>query len=396
MKQWTYLALLSCGLGLGLSLSGCASHSPNAPTVNAIAALPQGNARLFSPHKVALNIPEPADFYRLADADKANFLAFAANPDIAPLPRYEQLTQYIHQMMENFSYEGQNLSATAALKSRSGNCMTLAMVTYALAKAFNVRIAFRAQNSIPMLLDVEGSLAMYGTHVRSLLMDDLADPHRIGMNWIDYFPASNFSISGGEDVDETTFMAMFYRNLASDAMLANKLNLAYQLAMRGLSLAPQYAPLINFVGVLHRQAGDLRTAAAFYEYGLTLAPDDVDLLSNYQVIARLTHDDARVALLQQQIDAVSMSKPVEMYISAINAIQRGQFDIAEQRLKRFLKSYAYFHRAYFLLARCQEALGDRTGAEQSLVKARQLAGDKGQKQLYSAKLATLQLEDKAN
>lgn len=393
MKQWVNMLLLSSTLGLGLS--GCASQPPVDHTAD-IAQLPQGNTRLFSPHKVALNIPEPSDFYHLTEADKARFLAYAANPDIAKLPRYEQLTQYIRQLMDNFSYEGQNLSATEALQSRSGNCMTLAMVTYAFAKAFNVRIAFRAENSATMLLEIDSSLAMYSNHVRSLLMDDLSDPKRFRMNWIDYFPTSNFAISRGDDVDETTFIAMFYRNLASDAMLAGKPNLAYQLAMRGLTLAPQYVPLINFVGVLHRQAGDFRTAIAFYEYGLTLAPDDVDLLSNYQLAARAVHDDARVAMLQRRLDAVEMLRPIEIYISAIHAMQQGQFNTAEKRLRRFLASYSYFHRAYFLLARCQLALGDRVGAEKSLAKAQQLAGDKGQKQLYSAKLATLQQQDKAN
>lgn len=379
MKSW-----LMC-LSLSLCLLGCATQ-PRQTTMS----IPQGNAELFAADQT-IAIPEPSSFYQLTDADKQQYIAFIEQPEVRQLAKFEQLSLYLNQLMHDFNYEGENLNATTALQRKTGNCMTLAMVTYALAKEFDVNIAFRTVDSLPMLLNVDDSLAMYSSHVRSLLTGKRTSSDTVGVVWIDYFPESS-ELVDGVDVDEATFLAMFYRNLASDALLAGQANHAYHLAMRGLQLAPHYPALINFVAVLHSRAGDYQTATAFYEYGLVFAPKNVDLLANYAITAQHLHDDTKVQQLTKMIDELEDIRAIDQYLAAMDAMREGRYRIAQQQIQQFLTSYPYFHRAYLLLAQCQVKLGDIAAAEHALGEAARYAGNNSNKQLYYAKLSWLQME----
>ncbi|QSX32372.1 tetratricopeptide repeat protein [Shewanella avicenniae] len=366
-------------------IAGCATQTPTSVQL----VPPVGNSFLFNDVTSAASVPEPETFYRIAEADTARFFAFSQTPAAKPLPKYQQLTLYLHQLMENYSYEGENFTAAEALQKKRGNCMTLAMLTYALAKSAKVNIGFVEVNAAPILLDVDDALAMYSSHVRALLIGEAVDGKPLGINAIDYFPDNSLVIAGGKSVDEATFMAMFYRNLASDAMLAGQPKRAYWIAMKGLAIAPQYTPLINMVGVLHRQAGDNATAIQFYEYGLAIDPNDSDILNNYHIVALAENDQHKAQALARRLDAVIEVKPIAQYLSALSAMNEGQYGEAKRLLRRFLKEYPYFHRAHLLLAQCQFALGNLSSAKRSLADAIQYAGDSGNKNLYSAKLAWL-------
>lgn len=102
---------------------------------------PKTNDALFA--SMSSPIPSFDSLVMLTPSQINDIHNFIRRDDIAQLPKNKQVHEYLTKKLVNFNYEGQNLSATEALVKGSGNCMTLALLTYAVAKELNVAAVFQ-------------------------------------------------------------------------------------------------------------------------------------------------------------------------------------------------------------------------------------------------------------
>lgn len=378
-------ARLITGVVSVVLVSACAQ----APT-SQVKPPPPINEALFSP----IAVPSPDTFISLTEPQKRELAAYVQRPDIALLPPYRQVERFLSSKLADFGYEGNNLGAATALAQLGGNCMSLALVTLAVAKELEVPTQFQLVHASPVLLDAADDLVVLSDHVRTLLYDAPANTERLSPFFsgyrilaVDYFPSNNNLF--GAVLENDTFIAMFYRNLASDALIKGDLPSAYWLAREGLKWDSGYLPLLNLAAIVHRRSGDAVSSEALYRYGLALAPDNINLIANYRTLALYEGKTELARALKAKMDAVDEYRGFDFYVLGREALGRGELQDAKRYLNKFLRSTDYFHPAWFDIARVYHGLGDEEAAKAALRQALTLASQSDDVKKYSAKLAML-------
>lgn len=369
-----------------LLLAGC-SAVQNTPT--AIQPLPATPEQYFSVQKP---IPSPSDFYRLTESQQQQFLAFYHAQAQQKLLPNQRLQRYLEQHLVNFNYQGKNLLASDTFHQMSGNCVSLALLTSALARLVDIDVRYRASYAEPML-DFAKNVLLSSAHVRSYLYAPAKNTKALaGLNQrdaiaIDYFPGRLDRL--GAVLESEHFEAMIYNNLAVDAVLAGDLDQAFWLSRAALSRDSSYAPSMNLIAILYRRKGDVLASQQWYEFGLRYAGDPVTLLSNYLILAENIGDQPLLARLQQKLRRVDDDNPYVWFYLAYQAEQSQQRDDAVYYYKKLLEKAPYMHKASLALARLQLSAGDTAAAQKSLLLALQYSYEPPNRELYQAKLSAL-------
>ncbi|MBQ4890710.1 hypothetical protein A9267_13050 [Shewanella sp. UCD-FRSSP16_17] len=388
-----YLTPLFFGGMLSFLLAGCSTTSHSSAKLN-VMPLPENGAYFVNAIDldIAKNnlVPSVESLSALLPDQVEELEAFIARPEIAELSKRYQVVRFINNKMVNFNYEGLNYNTAQAWQNKSGNCMALAMLTYGVAKHLNVRAVFQVVHSAPLLTHISNDLVVTSDHVRTFLYEtDAGGVYINGSEFtvIDYFPDRNDRT--GAVVSEDEFLAMFYRNLAADALLANDLTLTYSLLEKGLQLAPKYIPLINMMAVVHRRVGDYHVADAYYQYGLQFESNSLTLLSNYNYSLYSQGKVLEADAIYQQLIQLENETPYGWYSMAQEATRQQDYFAAEAFLKKFINNSPYYHQAYYELAKVQNAQGKVLSAKKTLEKALELTSMGKSQQKYLAKLSWL-------
>ncbi|MCT6698014.1 lipopolysaccharide assembly protein LapB [Rheinheimera sp. 4Y26] len=333
-------------------------------------------------------IPEVAAFYQLSDIQQQQFLQFYQQSELQQMPGYERLELFLSKQLSNFHYEGKNYSASQTMQLMSGNCMSLAVLTTALAKLVNIEVGYRATYGEPML-NFSGDVFISSDHVRTYLFapqEDTMQQLRVqrAAVAIDYFPERLDRL--GAMFDHRRFAAMMYNNLAADALLAGDQNKAFWLTRAALQQEPTYSASINLLGVLYRRAGDLRSAQQWYEFGLKHSMNPAAIASNYLLVAQELNDSAAVNRLETLLLQSDDDNPYNWFYLAYQAEQQQQQDRAIRYYQKLLEQAPYLHRANLALARLYLQQNNNTAASKVLHEALRYSYEQGQVAMYKAKL----------
>lgn len=174
------------GLGLILLLMACGVNQP----ATQLPPLPQVTAINFGEPE---NIPEKQDIFSLTEQQQRRFLSFFHQPQYQYLKPHKRIFEYLQRSLEGFDFRGETYTATEALQRGAGNCLSLAIVTKALADLVDVKLGYQKVNATPIYRKEQGVLLL-SSHVRTFLYDPTYTPKedewviRPPMVIIDYFP----------------------------------------------------------------------------------------------------------------------------------------------------------------------------------------------------------------
>lgn len=382
-RQFKHYSILSLCL---LLMSACTVNTENA---HKSYYLPDFNHALIQKN-TPYNVTSIKNLTRLSEAQRQELQAFISKDDMKDLPNRLKVAHFINDKMVNFNYEGRNSTSSESWESKSGNCMALALLTYSIAKELGVYPVFQVVYASPVLTNITSDLLVTSDHVRTFLYDEQPSGHYLSGSTstvIDYFP-DRFDRTGAI-VSENEFLAMFYRNLAADALLLHNYEHAFVLLKQGFTLAPEYEPLINMMAIVHRRLGDNVTAEKLYRYGLNIEPSSLTILSNYRLLLELQGRKDDVAKIEQQLLSIESSNPYRYYSLGIEALEFEDYYRTIIFLEKFIKSAPYFHQAYLALAKAQLGLGNTKKAQKILKQAVELTDIPENKKYYLTKLEAL-------
>ncbi|MBE8168310.1 MAG: hypothetical protein HAW66_08085 [Shewanella sp.] len=118
------------------------------PTVTLNHALFNSDQTEVSPNQPILELTEKQQQIFLANYQKR--IGKGVRPDQA-------LAEFLQSKLSSFTYYGETYDAKTAMRLNKGNCMSLAMLSAALAKIAGLEFDFIEVNSIP-IFDKQGSL----------------------------------------------------------------------------------------------------------------------------------------------------------------------------------------------------------------------------------------------
>ena len=382
MKRPSMIALC---LGLGL-LAGCAATRPLPATVP-----PQ----LFADDafEAPAHLVAPAEVFALSPAMK-RYLEVEIASQIRSRGRLRGLIEALHSKAQLHLEFDTDTTRTAAeaFDARAGNCLSLVVMTAALAKHLELPLQYQ------VLIGQEtwsrnDNLSIINGHVNitvdKRLVDRVAgyDPDTALRLEFGTLPAGRGS--GLRVVSEATIVAMFMNNRAAEWLARGELADAYAYARAAVVQAPDHASGYNTLGVVYQRRGLADRAESAYRHALERDMDDRAALMN---LARLLDGQGRAAEaapLRERLARLEAEPPFMHFDLGRAAAQAGDFRTARDEILRELRRDPDYHEFHFWLAVALYGLGDVERAREHLTTAMQNSTTRREQALYASKLQHL-------
>lgn len=375
---------------LAYLVAGCASQSTRLVERQAIAQrAPALNVALFEPSPP---VPEFADMIALTQEQKAEFLRFFNSGVNSRYEAHQRVFEYLTRRLGDTRFLYRTLPASTTVASRSGNCMSLALVTTAYARLAGIDVGWQLADADPMYSS-EGSVVYSADHIQTRLYRPRHSHNSISVTFerpyllIDYY--TDNAPGSGQPLTESEMIALVYQNLGIEAMAEGQLKNAFWSLRAALEYDSVNANLYNSMAVLHRRAGDSRTAERLYRFALDEFGDQLIILRNYRKLLLADNRFKEADQLERRIMVLPDPDPYPLLSLGDEAAEAGNADVALAWYRRAAEVAPYLHEVYFRMARIHTERGDLKRAERALQKARDNAWADSDQERYQAKLTTL-------
>jgi len=318
------------------------------------------------------------EIYQLLPEQKKEFLNVFNNRNNQDTSPHKRIYSFLEKRLDLFNYYSDTNTASESLAENKGNCLSLAILTKALAKLGNVDIAYQLVETEPVY-QKEGNIVVSSQHIRTVLFEDRKKiPGRITISLsrliIDYFPTFNSRIL--RSVSEAEFHSMYYTNMATEAIMQDNDRVAYWNLKKALELMPGDANAINIMAVLYERAGYYEQAEDIYLFGLNYAGSEekqlqqnLDILNNYYFLLKRQDRNAEATVIAERIAKFKDPNPFKWISLGNTAYNNRDYKKAISYFKKATKLAPYIHESYAGISRSEYQLGNLKASEKSLEKA---------------------------
>ncbi|MDP2560087.1 tetratricopeptide repeat protein [Psychrobium sp. 1_MG-2023] len=373
---------------LALLLCGCAQHSQQ---------LKEPNRQLFLDNAFTKPVG-------IQPASKVFSLSGEQKLWIRSQVQYGAKKTLTTQLIDNvlmkdyraFDYDNSyTRTASETLSMKQGNCLSMVIMTASIAKFLGIPYQLQEIASAP-LWDRNGGLYLVNGHVNIRLKEQRINQTNISYNLInreyvtvDFLPSATRRHLSREVIKEHKLIAMYYVNLAADAMVAKDWRRAYWLIRQSIDSDPSFSPAWNSLAVIYRYNNQLALAEKVYRYAMVLAPENMNVVANYALLLESQGRFIELIPYQKRVDLAKLKNPYRYFDRAENAYERQQYREAISLYKKAIKLSSDVDRFYFGLFKSYYALGQISKAKYQLKQAQQRSLTYENRQRYNAKLALL-------
>lgn len=290
-------------------------------------------------------------------------------------------------------YDGRKTkTAGETFRDRSGNCLSLAIMTAAFAKAMGFPATFQHVNVRESWSNV-GELYFASRHVNIVIgrrnLDIPRFQDQTSLLVIDFFPPTTPVLRIASVLSEKEVVAMYLNNRAAEKLAENKIEEAYWLARQALQNAPEYAVAYNTLGIAYWRSGHYEAARVALEFALATDPEDLNTMSNLAQIYALTGQTQKSEQLAAYVKE-NRPKPYLYYFRlGKKEMALGNYAKAKELFSQELTREPEHHEVHFWLALAHFHLHELQGSKQHLAQAQEFSYTEKERQLYSSKLNAL-------
>jgi hypothetical protein len=376
-----------CLLVLTLLLTACASPEPTGPAVDRLLV----DKAFSAPAK-------PVDL-RQAMAMNDEMARFAIGPLAAEVRQHGAreglISAMSHRSGLKLDYDtGITRTAGEAFQARTGNCLSLVLMTASFARHLNLPVRFNSVYVDETWTRNNGLFFVTG-HVNITLGRPVGPSgnrtfHDAEMVTVDFMPPEQTRGQRSTAIDEQTLLAMYANNRAAESMAVDQLNEAYWWIRAAIQADPRWLSSYNTLAVLYRRKGLGAPAEAALRYVLDREHENVQALSN---LALVLNDAGRKAEADQLTHRLSLIQPVPPYKyfdEGVAAMRIGDYRTAKAKFERELARAAYVAEFHFWLGLANWGLGNPTATREHINQALENSATQKDRRLYAAKLAWLE------
>ena len=377
MRRWSIL--LTCA-----ALAACATQP----------AAPPRPDQLFNDAAFrARSTPVDADVFAVSAAMR-RFLQVEIRPQLRDKSRMEALIDALQNRAQlKLEYDSAvTRTAAEAFELRAGNCISLVIMTAALAKDLGVLVYYQRVYAEESWSRDDDILFRSG-HVNMILRPRPGDRNMLSNHTeemtVDFLPQEDVRGYRTRPLEERTVIAMFMNNRAAEALARGQLDDAYWWARDAISQDSGLVEAYNTLGVVYRRHGNLGAAERLFRHLLARDPDNPTVLSNLAAVLKSAGQPEAAQALLQQLRRIEPYPPFHYLDQAQVALKREDFRAAISLFNQELARNPSYHAAHFGLASAYFQLGDLASAREHLTTALQSSTTQRDHELYAAKLDRL-------
>jgi tetratricopeptide (TPR) repeat protein len=365
-------------------LVGCAAAPPAVPPDSLLAD------RLFAAPREAVRTD---DIFVLSDAMRRYLAVDIADQIRLQGPQLGLVDALQKRAQLKLEYDAaRTKNAAATFASRTGNCLSLVIMTAAFAKELGVPVAYQAAY-LDDSWSRAGDLLIASGHVNVTLARRLFDartPRDRNPMTIDFLPAEDLGGLRTRDVSETTIVAMYANNRAAEALADGRLDDAYAWAAQSVRRDPAFAGAYNTLGVIYLRHGDFAEAERTFARVLADDAKDTRALANLAETYSRQGRSADAEAMRRRLAALESDPPYHFFDLGMAAARHGDWRSAREMFAREVERADANHEFHFWLGVADWRLGEESAALRHLTLAIDNSLTRDQHDLYAAKLAWLQ------
>jgi Tfp pilus assembly protein PilF len=307
------------------------------------------------------------------------------------LPGFVQALQTKGQLKLEYD-AAMTRNAAQAFDVRAGNCLSLVIMTAALAKQIGLSVRYEAvyvDDSWSRSGDVYFSIGHVNLTLGRRHMDGGFGRNDDNTFVIDFLPPEDIKTLHVRIIEESTVVAMYMNNRAAESFVKGRLDDAYWWARGAIQKDPGFIGSYNTLGVIYRRHGNLKEAEQTLAYALEREPDNTHVMTNLVgVLDSLGRVSERMAL-QHKLEKLEPNPPFSYFNSGLRAMRDGNFKAAKDLFTKETKRVPYYHEFHFWLALAYVNLGEIDHAREQLKIALEYCTTPNDHDLYAAKLARI-------
>lgn len=285
-------------------------------------------------------------------------------------------------------------TAIEAFQAKSGNCLSLVLMTAAFAKELGLKVRYQSVYT-PDNISRDESTIYYSSHLNLVLgkagvFDSANDDDNQSMV-IDFLTPKDAGKQRATIVSERTVLSMYMNNRAVEEMQEERLNSAYRWAKRAIVNDPTFYAAYNTLGVIYQRHGNLREAEQVLRHVLELDPSYYAAMDNLSHVVLKRGDNAEYERLQRLLKQMVATPPFHYFDLGMAAMKTRDYRSARDYFEQEIRRAAYNAELHFWLSAAYIGLDEAGKARKHLIIARDNATTTDERELYSLKLQELQL-----
>lgn len=283
-------------------------------------------------------------------------------------------------------------NAAEAFQAHAGNCLSLAILTGALANELGLAVRYQAVR-IGEHWGHDGDLVELIGHVNVSVGRPLTmvRTFELAPDWwtVDFLPQADIKDQVTQPISEARVAAMYMNNKAAEALARKQTSDAYWWLRAAISADPTQASLYNTLGVTYLRHDQLSLAEKALRFALALEPDRPDAMGNLALVLRKLGRLAEADAIQLARSRSSSAAMFTAYEGGIEAFDAGDYARARDQFARALRRANDFHEIHYWLAVTYLNLGSRDQAIEHLRLAEENSVTRKQRAVYNSKLDLL-------
>jgi len=283
-------------------------------------------------------------------------------------------------------------NAAEAFEARTGNCLSLVIMTAALAKEVGLPVRFQSVY-VPETWSRSGNLYFSSGHVNLAIGKRPVEARAVfdfaEYVTIDFLTPREMRGVHTQVIDEDTIVAMYLNNRAAESLAQGRVDDAYWWARAAVEHMPTFLTPYNTLGVIYSVHGDAQRAADVLRYVVSVEPGNRQAMANLVPVLERLGRTQEAQELAQRLARLEPQPPFHYFNQGVAAMHARDYARAKSLFQQEVDRAAYYHEFHFWLALANLGLGDDKEARKHLAVALDNSTTRFDRDLYAAKLAHL-------
>jgi len=279
-------------------------------------------------------------------------------------------------------------NAAQAFAARSGNCLSLVIMTAAFAKELALPVRYQSAYADETWSRDNDTYFFIG-HVNVVLgkrLHEMGPYNQADQMTIDFIPPLEMRALRTVEIQEQTVVAMYMNNRAAEALSKGRLDDAYAWARAAIEQDPGFMSSYNTLGVVYQRHGNLVEAERVLGIALQREPSNIHAMSNLAAVLHAQGRTAESQAMTRKLEQLDPDPAFAYFNRGLKAMREGDYASARDLFSREVNRAPYYHEFHFWLASAYAHLGETEKALRELKLAREYATTRDERDLYSAKL----------